>query len=369
MNIWSYDALSAVHIEMSTKCNATCPGCMRFVQNSPNINPDLIQDEITYDMFVEWFPPEVLVKIHGWIMCGNYGDPLTCRDLHKILEYICEHSPGSIQINTNAGLRSPEIYSKIGKLFAQRKEYNGVVPYRFITFSIDGLEDTNHIYRRNVKWKKVWENLMAYVETGAPANWDFLQFRHNVHQIDDAREIAKKYGINFILKNPFGVEKKAMPVYNKDLNLEYVIEHATDYGYPPYKPSPPYWVAPMPEPVKESGCINCMAKRSGPWPYQQKEILEIFVNTLGQVLPCCFVGNRMSITHMEDAVEVREIQKSIGNKNSLKFHSLKEILDNKSLDVWSNSWPDKSISICWNQCGNSDTKERAIDFLFKNNNE
>jgi MoaA/NifB/PqqE/SkfB family radical SAM enzyme len=365
MNVWSYDSLSSVHIEMSSKCNAACPGCMRFIQNSPIINPDLIQDEITYDMFVKWFPPEVLSKIYGWIMCGNYGDPLACRDLYKILEYISEYSPGSIQINTNAGLRSPEVYKKIGELFARRRRYNGETPYRAITFSIDGLEDTNHIYRRNVKWKKVWENLMAYIETGAFAKWDFLQFKHNVHQIDEARKIAKQYGIDFILKNPFGVEKKAMPVYNKDLKLEYIIEHATDNGYPPYNPAPPNWVAPMPEPVKESGCINCIAKRTGPWPYDQKEIVEIFVNTAGQVLPCCFVGNRMSITHMEDAIQVRKIQKSMGNANNLNLHSLKEILDGNILDIWSNSWNDKSIAICWNQCGGNDTKERAVDFLFK----
>jgi hypothetical protein len=124
----------------------------------------------------------------------------------------------------------------------------------------------------------------------------------------------------------------------------------------------------MPEPVKESGCINCIAKRGGPWPYGEKEVVEIFVNTSGQVLPCCFVGNRMSITHMEDAIQIREIQKSIGNANNLNLHSMKEILDNKVLDVWSNSWENKSIAICWNQCGTNNTKERAVDSLFKDNN-
>lgn len=369
MSFWSYDSVSSVHIELSAICNAACPGCMRFLHNSPIVNPELIQNEVTYDTFVKWFPPEVLSKIYGWIICGNYGDPLACKDIYPILEYICENSHASIQINTNAGLRSPEVYEQIGNLFARMEEHDGVYPYRAITFSIDGLEDTNHIYRRNVIWSKVWENLMAYVKTGAAARWDYLQFKHNVHQVDTARKLAEQYGIEFVLKNPFGVEKKAMPAYDKDLNLEYLLEHATDNGHPMYLPAKINWVAPMPGPIKESGCIKCIAKRPGPHPYADKELVEIFVNTLGEVLPCCFVGNRMSILHMEEAVQVRKIQASLGNANNLNSYSLKEILDNKVLDVWADSWEDKSIAICWNQCGHSDTKERVVDFLFKQNNE
>jgi len=363
--MWTYHSLSAVHMELSSKCNAACPGCMRFVSNSPIVNPDLIQEEVTYDMFVKWFPKEITNKIYNWIFCGNYGDPLTCKDLYKILKYICDNSPGNIQINTNAGLRSSDLYRKIGELFNQRSEYNGVVPNRVIAFSIDGLEDTNHIYRRNVRWSRVWDNLMAYVDTGAAAHWDFLQFRHNVHQVEEAKKIAKQYGIKFVLKNPFGVTGTAMPVYNKDLKLDYIIEHAVDYGYPPYEPAPADYEAAMPTRVVAEGCIDCMTNRNAPAPYHEKEIIEIFINSVGQVLPCCFVGNKMSIKHTPDAVEVQSIQKSMGNTNNLNHYSLKEILDKKILDIWSNSWESKSISTCWQQCGKSENKKRTIEILFE----
>jgi len=365
MSVWTYKNVSAVHIELSSKCNAACPGCMRFVGNSPIVNPDLVLEEVTYEMFVKWFPKEIMGNIYSWIMCGNYGDPLTCKDLYKILEYICEYSPGNIQINTNAGLRSPDLYRKIGKLFNQRTEHNGKEPNRVIAFSIDGLEDTNHIYRRNVRWSKVWENLMAYIDTGARAHWDFLQFKHNVHQVEVAKGIADQYGISFVLKNPFGVDGQAMPAYNKNLELDYIIEHAVHHGYPPYRPASIDYVADMPPPVTDSGCINCMAKRKAPPPYHETDIAEIFINPSGQVLPCCFVGNRMNIKHMSDAIQIQSIQKSMDTANNLNYHSLQEILDNKVLDVWSDSWKDKSISICWTQCGSNDNKERAIDILFK----
>jgi MoaA/NifB/PqqE/SkfB family radical SAM enzyme len=285
--------------------------------------------------------------------------------LYKILEYICEHSPGNIQLNTNAGLRTPETYTAIGNLFAQKSTHEGKKLRRVVTFSIDGLEDTNHIYRRNVTWKKVWNNLMAYVSTGAEAHWDFLQFKHNVHQVEEARALAEKYGINFVLKNPFGVDKISMPVYNRDLKLDYLIEHAFDNGYPTYIPASGDYTAPMPEPIKASGCIDCMAKRTAQSPYDKKEIVEIYINALGQVLPCCFVGHQTFVKHMPSGVQVQKIQRDMNNANSLHHYSLKEILDNQVLDVWSDSWENKTIAVCWNQCGKSDNKARAIDILFK----
>lgn len=363
--LWRYHRVSSVHLELSSKCNAACPGCTRFMMNSPIPNPKLIETEISYQNFVKWFPKDFMSQVYNWLICGDYGDPMTCKDIYKILEYIIENSPGNIQINTNGGLRSKALYRQIGELFSKRKEVNGVVPHRVITFSIDGLEDTNHIYRRNVKWHKVWENLMSYVETGAEAHWDFLQFRHNSHQVDKAREIANQYGIIFVLKNPFGVDGKAMPVYNKELKLDYVIEHATDFGHETYVPAGPDYVAPKLIPIKQEGVINCMSLRNAPYPYHDKTVVEIYVDALGRVLPCCFVGVKMLYTHMGDALQVQDVQKTLKNKNSLHHYTIHEILESKALDVFSKSWKSKSLAVCWNQCGKNYNKERKIDYLFK----
>jgi MoaA/NifB/PqqE/SkfB family radical SAM enzyme len=363
---WKYNNISSIHIELSSKCNAACPGCARFQMNSPIVDPALIQTEITYETFVKWFPKDLLPQIYNWILCGTLGDPLACKDIYEILEYICEHSPGNIQINTNGGLRNKTLYSKIGKLFSEKRNYNGVTPHRVITFSIDGLEDTNHIYRRNVKWNAVWKNLMAYVETGAEAHWDFLQFKHNHHQIETAKKLAQKYGIIFVLKNPFGVDRTAMPVYNKKLEFEYAIEHAVNHEFPPYVPAGIEYRAPFPIlPIKQEGSITCMAKRNAPYPYHEKEITEIFVDVLGRVLPCCFVGNRLFIRHTSDAIQVQQIQENMRNKNNLHYYCLEEILNNKELEIWKKSWKNKDIAICWNQCGKNNSKERHIDTLLK----
>lgn len=356
--LWKFKKLTAVHIELSTKCNAACPGCARFTMNSPIIDNRLILTDITFDNFRTWFPENLISNIYNWIICGNLGDPMACKDVYKITEYIAKNSPGNIQINTNGGLRSKGLYKQIGDLFVNHNTGN-----RNITFSIDGLADTNHIYRRNVDWTKVWNNLMSYVSTGARAHWDFLHFKHNSHQVDEARRLAEKYGINFVLKNPFGVDGTAMPVYNKNLKFDYNIEHHTLNQFPSYTPAGPDYVAEFPTKIKAEGVIHCMSKRGSP--SDQYEILEIYVDALGRVFPCCFVGNRMFIRHMSDAIQVQQLQESIGDKNNLHQYSLEEIFKNGVLDHYSKSWNNKSIAVCWNQCGKNTSKERHIDNLLK----
>ena len=71
----------------------------------------------------------------------------------------------------------------------------------WVHFGIDGLEDTNHLYRVNVKWKKVMENVKAFVENGGNAIWDYIVFRHNEHQVEQAREFSNKIGFKkFLVK-------------------------------------------------------------------------------------------------------------------------------------------------------------------------
>ena len=64
-----------------------------------------------------------------------------------------------------------------------------------VDFAIDGLEDTNHLYRVGVKWKKVKENLEAYLSEGGHARWNYIVFDHNKKDLPIARKLAKQYNI------------------------------------------------------------------------------------------------------------------------------------------------------------------------------
>jgi len=352
--MWSFDNLNAVHLELSSRCNAACPGCPRFLRNSPNVDPDLTQRDISLSDFKSWFSPEILKKIRSWHICGTHGDPITCKDLIEIVSYICEYSDGSIQIHTNGGARNENFFSKLGKVL-----YDNTIPGRVrgVVFSVDGLEDTNHLYRRQVKWDKLIKNMKAYVATGGMAGWHFLRFAHNYHQIEEAKQLAESLGVHFKVKNPFGVDGVGMPVYDKSYNLDYVINHYERPEEKPYTPPEIGYIAPMPKKTNKQGCIECASFRQ----YGTLNINEIYIDHLGRVHPCCYVANKMfgpSIS--EEATEVRYIQSKLRNKNSLYYHNLKEIIDSDVLKVYSDSWENKSINQCWVQCGG----DRLIDKLF-----
>ena len=61
-------------------------------------------------------------------------------------------------------------------------------------FSIDGLADTNKLYRIGINHDRVMANAKAFIEAGGKARWKFIVFRHNEHQVEEARELAKDMG-------------------------------------------------------------------------------------------------------------------------------------------------------------------------------
>ena len=80
-------------------------------------------------------------------MCGNHGDPMVAKDTLDMYEWLrYNNSKLYLHMTTNGGGRSDEWWKNIAKVFGK----NGRV-----TFSVDGLEDTNHLYRVNVDWKEL----------------------------------------------------------------------------------------------------------------------------------------------------------------------------------------------------------------------
>ena len=87
-------------------------------------------------------------------------------------------------IHTNGGVRSEDFWRALGRVLPKGKGY--------VRFGIDGLENTIHVYRRNVRWQILMRNVKAFVAAGGNAEWDYIVFRHNEHQVEQARALARK---------------------------------------------------------------------------------------------------------------------------------------------------------------------------------
>lgn len=389
-NFFNFSELNQLHIELTNACNAACPMCARFHVNSPLIRPDLEIDQITIEKFKKYFPPEVVKKCEVILFCGVHGDPGMAKDLYEICEYIAEVSPlTTVRMNTNGGMRKPEFWAKMGELFARKLRDHWSWS---CTFSIDGLEDTNHLYRRNVEWGKLMENVQAFINAGGRAEWDYLIFQHNEHQIDKAKALSKELGFySFVPKKALGVDNGTnlvrMSAITRDGKFDYWIDAPKDpknrnLESPAGATEDRFWefsvddykrmkaerrphndhnslVANVYNVLRvednktlDNAVINCKAKtRDGG--------KEIFVDQKGRVIPCCYMGTHLNGVHSDSqSLQLHhEVQKYGWEHFDLNLHSLEEILEGHHLDrVFTDSWTKSScaegkIAYCANICG------------------
>lgn len=238
-DIFRFHNVKIIHLEPTTNCNAACPQCLR---TRTSFEPN----ELSLEDVKVLFTQDVLLQLEKIYMCGNYGDPASARQTIEMYEYFKSVNPNIIiGMNTNGGIRNPEWWDRLAKVMTGEKDY--------VVFSIDGLEDTNHLYRRNVRWSKVIENAQAFINAGGKAHWDMLVFEHNKHQVDDAYALAKSMNFKWFRAkvsrrfNRFPVDGISQPID--------FIDNKVSEGY-----------------------IECSAMKEN----------SIFVDASGKVYPCCW---------------------------------------------------------------------------------
>jgi len=145
---------------------------------------------------------------------GTTGDNIMHPDIYNILLDVNSKTTGRIVVNTNGSLRSTEWWRQLGLLFAGTEHK--------VIFGIDGLEDTHSVYRVNTDYNKVIENAQAFIKAGGRAEWQFILFDHNSHQVDACKELAHTMGFDkfFIFyQDRFDSTgpTSTVQIYNKDL--------------------------------------------------------------------------------------------------------------------------------------------------------
>lgn len=270
------------HIELSNHCNAACPMCGR--NNISNKEPytmtireDVNTNELTITDIKKIFDKKFF-DTYNFIainMIGNRGDPATSTHLFEICEYLFDNAPDlKIAIATNGGLKTPSYWGRLGKLFV--KYGNGSK----VTFGIDGLEDTNHIYRQNVNFKKVIQNAKAFIDNGGIAWWQYLIFKHNEHQIGEAQELATKIGFKefFSIHTPRFAHTQKRDGYKVFTYKGKT--HVLQTADPEFAIRNESFDFILSEEAEE---IECKAKKNK----------EFYIDNGGRLIPCCWLGNSL----------------------------------------------------------------------------
>jgi MoaA/NifB/PqqE/SkfB family radical SAM enzyme len=180
------------HIEPTTKCKLACPRCPRTTGKGSYPILDL-----SVDLVRRQFTPWVLEQVERFVLCGTYGDPIFHAQFHELLKTFKSFAH-PILLNTSGSGQSPEWWEKTGVLLTAQDN---------VVFSIDGLEDTSHLYRRNSSWTSIVRALETMVASGAQVDWKFIYFKHNQDQVEDIKRFAADLGVKnlyLIKSNRFG---------------------------------------------------------------------------------------------------------------------------------------------------------------------
>jgi sulfatase maturation enzyme AslB (radical SAM superfamily) len=278
--------IRVLHIEPTDVCQAACPMCAR--ETDAKFKKDQ-KHHLRIEQIQQHFSDRVIGNLDKMFMCGNYGDPAAGYYTMDIYRYFRKVNPDIVLgMNTNGAVQSTFFWHAIGQLFNQPEDY--------CVFSIDGLEDTNHVYRKNVNWDKLMSNAEAFIAAGGSAHWDMLVYKHNQHQVDACEQLAR------------------------DMGFKWFRAKISKRGFTDHLEFPIGWK----EPLITQGPIRCHA--------QQER--SMYIDAQGRVSACCWLGATQSDFVKDDLATVKQSWKTETPNPTCK----KTCSTNKSKTSFTNQW-------------------------------
>lgn len=250
--------IKVLHLESTDVCQASCPLCVR--ETDSNFRKDQ-QHHLDMHKIMQVFDSGHIATLEKMFMCGNYGDPAAGKhtlDIYK--EFRKLNKDIVLGMHTNGGLQNTLWWSELGTMLNRTKDY--------VVFSIDGLENTNHIYRKGVAWSRVMQNAQAFISAGGLAHWDMLVYKHNQHQVDECEQLAR------------------------DMGFKWFRAKVSKRGFTDRLEQPIGWQLPHVQGTK----VNCHALNEQ----------SAYIDAQGRMSPCCWLGSRQK----DFVTDFEEIKKS-----------------------------------------------------------
>lgn len=327
------DNVNIVHIELTDKCQASCPMCPRNVFGGVE-GSNVLSLEITLNQFKTWFPPNFLQQLDQLIVCGNLGDPLMNKECLEIFEYVKLSSPDtSIHVYTNGSLRTKEWWLKLATVLKSND---------IVVFAIDGFEDTHSIYRRGTVYQKIIDNAKTFIDAGGNTRADILVFEHNEHQVEELSLFLTNMGFNQIncrtTDRFHGLD--SFPVQNKKGEHEYYLRPPTGKYKIQTNPVYPKILENLDDILSKTVIKpKCLSGKG------------IYVNCKGLVYPCSWVGSTIANnTNIWQRTELEEtIKELFFNSATELVNSVNEIqLDTKDIvsSIKESNW-NSNLPLCW----------------------
>lgn len=253
-------------IETSGTCNLGCPLCVTGSRTGDLPKVFLTPDNLW--KVLKQFPKLQLAMLYSW------GEPLINSKFFDLMTIYRTHNIET-QLDTNLSLRLSDDF--LDKLTS--------CGLNVLRASIDGAsQETYEIYRKYGNFKLAYDNLRKIREiqksTGREKPvlyWKFLVHKHNEHEIDKAKKMAKAIDVPLLL-DQFGLSDD-IPDVRVDTTpfqerKKYWLPKNRHYLHPYYRGKT------YKAPYLHHPC---------PWLFNSASI-----HPDGTVLPCCYVGSTAS---------------------------------------------------------------------------
>lgn len=297
-----------IHLELSSLCNARCPLCPRNFYGYP-YNSGYNEANLSLSHLQTILTIEFVAQLDEILINGNYGDFVMNPESVDIIAWLRTINPKmKIHISTNGGARDRNFWQQLAKLNLE------------ISFCIDGLEDTHHLYRQDTVYQQVIKNAKTYIDAGGQAVWTWTEFDHNSHQIEEAR--ARSEILNFYSFNVRPTYRDSGPVYNRQgkktfklKNIDHGLPDQLDDEYIKEYQKRKVSTTHLSEKIKH---ISCEAKTNK----------SIYISSSGIVNPCCYIGLANTAPQFYSGVAELDQFQSIEKSIDL-FKNIEKTFDSK----------------------------------------
>ena len=344
----SIQHINKLDLALTSVCNAKCLDCARWWVDDESQYHNPADTHANHHWPIDQLKHHLdqLTHIKSILICGNAGDPFAHPQLADICEWMMSRWHAHISIDTNGSLGTDATWQRLAQL-------DGVE----IRFAVDGLDETNHIYRRGVSWPRVKHNILAWHRLGGEAVLKTIDFPWNEPDRHSIQQWANDLGWSWQLDARWSPEMD-------EFILKQSRTDADIMQWPKDRPEMVWdddstWQEHVSRRIDEwqsaGGHIEAECRSYGDW---------IYINHDHTVWPCCYWANSLYVQDRNSREHLKWMLKDQPPQwNSLDHHELRDIIQSPILQNIEKLWEGNNINstsmLCIKHCGRCQTEVDA----------
>jgi MoaA/NifB/PqqE/SkfB family radical SAM enzyme len=167
-----------ISVDATDTCPLQCPYCPRQKESfKQKIKQSQMMPVDDYIKIIKFCNKSIRV-------CGQSSDPIYHPEFLKLIQLSKQNPTKTFSFHTNGTRKKLSWWKEVFK--------NTGFNTRFV-FGLDGTDqEISNIYRVNTRYDEVMEVMKLGASMGVDIVWQFIVFKHNEHQVEEAIKIAKE---------------------------------------------------------------------------------------------------------------------------------------------------------------------------------